>query len=125
VPPVSVIDIEPMPSIDDESSPMPPTSTTVDHVHADSVPIDTSVSMVVAPWRRFIHADRWNPQPHQNTIGVASAATTHSQRSNCSDGTIDNSTTGTPRINATVQRRRRSASRRRSAPSWSASTGAT
>ena len=40
------IDIDPM-SLD--SSPMLATSTTVDQIHADSVPIDTSVSIVVDP----------------------------------------------------------------------------
>ena len=30
----------------------------------------SSVSIVVAPWRRFIHAARWNGQPPQVTTGV-------------------------------------------------------
>ena len=81
-----------MPGIDAVSSPMDANSTTVDHVHAESVPIDTSVSIVVVPWRRFIRVARWKPHPHQKTIGVASAAANHSQPSNISGGTIETST---------------------------------
>ena len=50
----------------------------MDQVHAERVPIDTSVSIVVDPWRMFIHAAWWNGQPLQNTTGVVSAALPHS-----------------------------------------------
>ena len=33
------------------------------------MPTETSVSIVAAPWRRFIHAARWNGQAPQVTTG--------------------------------------------------------
>ena len=42
-------------------SPAPPQkSAYTDHPNAASVPIEISVSMVAAPWRRLSHAARWN-----------------------------------------------------------------
>ena len=35
---------------------------------------ETSVSIVAAPWRRFVHAARWNGHAPQITTGVASAS---------------------------------------------------
>ena len=54
-------------------------SATTDHVHAASVPIDTSVSIVTAPCRAFrAIATRWNIQPAHQTTGVANANAHHS-----------------------------------------------
>ena len=86
------------------SASIPATSTTVDHVHAASVPTEISVSIVAAPWRAFTNAARWNVQPAQNTTGVESASATHSQPSNCSGGTIVSSTSGTLSAIATTRR---------------------
>ena len=50
--------------------------------------------MVAAPWRRFVHAARWNGQAPQTTTGEASVNASHCQLVNCSIGTIDSATTG-------------------------------
>ena len=70
------------------SASMPASSTTVDHVHAASVPMEMSVSIVTAKWRALSAAARWNGQPAHRTTGVASASAAHSQPSNWSGGTI-------------------------------------
>src|SRR5882757_7650529 len=44
-----------------------------DQMKAASVPIETRVSMVVARWRRFISAARWNGNPQMRTTGVVSS----------------------------------------------------
>ena len=43
--------------------PVPRTSATVDHVHAAREPTVTRVSIVVAPCRADMTAERWNGQP--------------------------------------------------------------
>ena len=53
-----------------------------------------SVSMVVAPWRRFTHVARWNGQAPHTTTGDASANASHIHSSNCSAGIIDSAITG-------------------------------
>ncbi len=83
----------------------------MDQVHDDSVPIDTSVSIVVVPCRALMKAARWKIHPDHHVTGVAMAATTHSQPANCSAPTIDSTIVGTPRATATIKRRRRSSSR--------------
>ncbi len=45
----------------------PPTSTTVDHVHAASVPTEINVSIVAAPWRAFRNART----PYSSWVGIA------------------------------------------------------
>ena len=54
--------------------------------------------MVAAPWRRFIHAARWNGQrAPQRRPGVARVNVSHCQLSNCSVLIIDISSTGSDR----------------------------
>ena len=53
-----------------------------------------SVSMVVAPWRRFTHVARWNGHAPHTTTGDASANASHIHSSNCSAGIIDSAITG-------------------------------
>ena len=53
-----------------------------------------SVSMVVAPWRRFTQVARWNGQAPHTTTGEASANASHIHSSNCSAGIIDSAITG-------------------------------
>ena len=62
--------------------------TTVDQPQAASVPTETSVSIVAAPWRALTKAARWKGQPAQRTTGVARAKATHSQPANWSGSTI-------------------------------------
>ena len=50
-----------------------------DHPKAASTPTETRVSMVVAPWRRLVHAARWNGQAPHTTTGAASASEAHCQ----------------------------------------------
>ena len=85
---------------------VPNTSVYADHRNAASVPIDTSVSMVTAPWRRFTAAARWNGQAPQSTTGAASASETHCHCGNCSAGTIASAITGTARTALTMSRSR-------------------
>ena len=59
-------------------------------------PIDTRVSIVLAPCRALTAAARWNGQPHTHTTTLASASDTHCQVGNCHAGTIENAITGTP-----------------------------
>jgi hypothetical protein len=90
------------------------TSATVDHVHADSVPSETRVSIVAVPWRALISAARWKAKPLTKTTGVARPSASHGHPSNISGGTIDTSTRGTVRPAArsrrqVIERRWRSA----------------
>ncbi len=57
----------------------PQTSAYRDCRYAAMVPSETSVSIVVAPWRRLTHAARWNGQPAHTTTGVARTSETHCQ----------------------------------------------
>ena len=54
-------------------------SAVTDQPHAASVPTETRVSMVAAPWRRFCQADLWNGHPAHSTTGVASWSESHCQ----------------------------------------------
>ena len=65
------------------------------------------VSIVAAPWRRFIQAARWNGQPAHRTTGPARARVSHCQLVNCSVLIIDSSSTGTPSTVAPMSRLRR------------------
>ena len=62
------------------------------------------VSIDAAPWRRFIHAARWNGQPAHSTTGPAMAKVSHCQLVNCRVLIIDSSSTGTPRTMAPISR---------------------
>jgi hypothetical protein len=77
-----------------------------------------SVSIVAAPWRRFVQAARWNGHAPHTTTGAASVSDSHCQEVNCSAGTIAIATTGTVRTADTI-------SRCRSARTESSSSGAT
>src|SRR5690625_4384704 len=93
-------------------SPAPPRrSAHSDHSVAAVTPSDTSVSIVEAPCRAALTAERWKGQAPQVTTGSASAVTTHCQPGNCRAGTIESRTTGTVRTADTRSRRRRSACR--------------
>src|SRR6266566_7076743 len=74
---------------------VPKNSAYSDQANAASVPIDTSVSIVAVPCRRFFHAARWNGQPPYTTTGAASVSDNHCQLSNCNAGTIASRITGT------------------------------
>ena len=74
---------------------VPQKSATTDQRYAASTPTETSVSIVVVPWRRLVHAARWNGQPPQSTTGPANAKESHCQWSNCHGGTIARTITGT------------------------------
>ena len=70
------------------------------------MPIEISVSIVAAPWRRALSAARWNSAPPQNTTTLVSANEIHCQPSNCSDGTIASSSTGSDSDADTASRTR-------------------
>ena len=53
------------------------------------------MSIVAAPWRRFVQAARWNGAAAHTTTGPDSASAIHCQYVNCHAGTIDSATTGT------------------------------
>src|SRR5689334_2966582 len=65
-----------------------------DHPYAASVPTETRVSIVVAPWRALTQAARWNGSAPQTTTGDASVSESHCQLSNCQAGTIASRITG-------------------------------
>ena len=68
------------------------------------MPSETSVSMVVVPWRRLTRVARWNGHADHRMTGVDSANATHSQPENCRPGTIEIATTGMVRTTATTRR---------------------
>ena len=65
------------------------------------------MSIVAAPWRRFVHAARWNGHAPQVTTGAASVSDNHCQASNWSAGIMARATTGTARTVDTTRRSRR------------------
>ena len=75
--------------------------------NAASVPSEMRVSIVAAPWRRLIHAARWNGQAPHSTTGPARAKASHCQYVNCSGVIIDMSSTGTPSTADPISRFRR------------------
>ncbi len=93
-------------------------TTYADQPNAASTPIETSVSIVVAPWRRFTHVARWKGQAPHPTTGVDRAREAHSHPENCQAGTIASSTTGTA---STALTSRRHSSGREPSSSWPAS----
>ena len=67
--------------------------------------------MLVAPWRRFRQAARWNGQAHQNTTGIAPMIRAHSQPGNRSCGVRASTIAASPSgnvISAATSRRVRS-----------------
>ena len=84
----------------------PRTARSSDHPYAASVPIEMSVSIVAAPWRRFCHAAWWNGNAPQTTTGEVSVRLSHCQLSNCSAGIIDMATTGVASAVQMITRRR-------------------
>ena len=58
---------------------LPKSSAHSDQANAASTPIETRVSIVAAPWRRFAHAARWNGQAPQTTTGAARVSEIHCQ----------------------------------------------
>ena len=58
---------------------VPQNSAYTDQPNAASVPSETRVSMVAVPWRRLVHAARWNGQPPQTTTGAARVSESHCQ----------------------------------------------
>ncbi len=58
---------------------VPRNSAHSDQPNAASTPTDTSVSIVVAPWRRLVQAARWKGSAPQTTTGAASASEAHCQ----------------------------------------------
>ncbi len=67
------------------------------------------MSIVAAPWRRLVHAARWNGRAPQTTTGAARVSDTHCQASNWAAGTIASTTTGTVSTVDTSRRFRRAA----------------
>src|SRR5699024_7174214 len=57
-----------------------------DQPNAARVPMEMRVSMVAAPWRRFVQVARWNGQAPQTTTGAARVRESHCQQVNCSGG---------------------------------------
>src|SRR5699024_1061991 len=74
---------------------VPRNSAYSDHSSATDVPIEMSVSIVAAPWRRFVQAALWNGHAPQTITGAASVRDSHCQYVNCRAGIIDIAMTGT------------------------------
>ncbi len=68
------------------------------HPYATVTPIEISVSMVAARWRRFTHAARWNGQAPHTATGEARVSASHCQLRTCSGGIIAIASTGTVSI---------------------------
>ena len=61
-------------------SPAPPRNSAYsDQTKAASTPTEMSVSIVAAPWRRLVHAARWNGSAPQTTTGAARVSDAHCQ----------------------------------------------
>src|SRR6187200_1623000 len=73
----------------------PKNSAYSDHTNAAETPIEISVSIVAAPWRRLTHAARWNGYAAHTTTGAASTSDSHCQYVNWSAGIIAIAITGT------------------------------
>jgi hypothetical protein len=58
---------------------VPKKSAYSDQASAAMVPIETSVSIVDAPWRRLVHAALWNGHAPQTTTGAARVSDSHCQ----------------------------------------------
>src|SRR5690349_15390872 len=86
---------------------VPKNSAYSDHRNAAEVPVEMSVSMVAAPWRRFVHAALWNGQAAQTITGAARARDAHCQYMNCRAGIIAIAITGTVSTTEPISRLRR------------------
>ena len=104
-----------MPSI-----PAPPHSSAHQlHSVEAMTPSETSVSIVVEPWRPAAKAARWKGHAPHVTTGIEAAATTHCHPVNCQAGTIDRIIARMPSGAQTMRRRRRSAAWARvPSPTW-------
>src|SRR6266568_3641247 len=80
------------------------------HPYATATPIEISVSMVAAQWRRFTHAALWNGQAPHTATGEARVSASHCQLRTCSGGTIAIANTGTVNAVQTSSRVRSDAS---------------
>ena len=58
---------------------VPQNSAYTDQASAAMVPSEMSVSIVDAPWRRFVHAALWNGHARHTTTGAASVSDSHCQ----------------------------------------------
>ena len=82
-------------------------------------PSETSVSIVVDPWRPAAKAARWKGHAPHVTTGIVIAATTHCHPVNCQAGTIDRIVARMPSGAETMRRRRMSAAwARLLSPTW-------
>jgi hypothetical protein len=81
------------------------------------VPIEMSVSIVAAPWRRLVQAALWNGHAPHTTTGAARVSDSHCQKVNCSAGIIAIAMTGTVKTAETISRCRR-------LRTWSSASGA-
>ena len=102
---------------------VPRNSAYSDHRNAAEVPREMSVSMVAAPWRRFVSAALWKGQAPQVMTGAASARDAHCQYVNCSAGIIARAMTGTVSTAAPMSRWRRDRSSGSSASAASSVSG--
>ena len=60
--------------------PAPPRNSAYsDQTNAADTPTLIRVSMVAAPWRRLVHAARWNGHAPHTTTGAASVSDSHCQ----------------------------------------------
>src|SRR5215207_4986879 len=71
-----------------------------------TTPIETSVSIVVEPCRRFVQAALWNGQAAQVTTGAARVRDAHCQKSNCRTGNMPRAITGIVSTMLTTSRSR-------------------
>ncbi len=89
------------------------------HSVEEMTPRETSVSIVVDPWRPAAKAARWKGHAPHVTTGIEAAATTHCHPVNCHAGIIDRSIARMPRGAETMRRRRISAAWARvPSPTW-------
>lgn len=105
---------------------MPRKSAYSDQRNAALVPTEIRVSMVAAPWRRLVHAARWNGHAAHTTTGAVSTRLAHCQYVNWSAGTIAIAMTGTDSTTAPTSRCRSAVSSGSSAsvPASSSQAGA-
>ena len=83
------------------------------------------MSIVAAAWRRFSQAARWNGQAPHVATGAASVSASHCQLSNCSEGIIESSTTGSDNADAAIKRSRSGRVSSGSGPSFGSPAGST
>ena len=81
--------------------------------------------MVAAPWRRFFQAARWNGYAAHRTTGEARVNMSHCQFVNWNVLIIEISSTGMPRVAATMSRLRSASSSGSAASSSSSAASST